>query len=955
MNRPVNLCMPLLVVLGFAGTACGQAVVQDDTLVLMNFDGTIQPEFTKGGGSVSLSGGELVHQGGRFGDGLRLYGRDSLELAGSDGNLNPAEGTIEFWIKPSWPGDDAEKHGLFSARVGEQEYLNINTLGKGRLGIAMAAGTGDEFCWRRADGDTRQWKADTWHHVAFSWGDGRLSVFVDGQQDTKGVTDSLMLRGLPETLVVSGIDGVIDDLHVHNRRFEVSDVAGAIETAMNPPVKMLDAMAYQTSEGVERGGMTILGDVVLPLALGNVRCSRGLAVGDGGEVSFDHDGGKGWFCAAVGVSTFAADHTECSFEVLGDGERLFVSDARRGSDKPLEVRVDLTGRRRIQLKVAGKRMRNREAVWAYPRLARSEESIAMRWGQPLGEKWLDMYRRQLNADNYQCEIQSTSPWVVCAKHWADDVDVTKSPVVLPADAVLSACAVPGEYEPVNFMIHGIDPGAKGVRVSVSDLKGEGGTIDAGVCDVRLVLRRLMRDIYTFPPERSTVVSRFLLPNQAVDIPAGTFREYHIIIHIPENQAPGVYRGTVTIMTESGEKRALPLVVSVRPVKLGPPAPNIYGMYYRFPGEEDEWPGLDRELIDIFEHGGRMLKSNLGVEYAMGEDGVVADVGRLRRGLELLAKYGYAGPMPVSTGADVAARLLGYDPVKDCEDTAAREAFFAAVAKGMKLLEQLDADFPQFELLPTHMDEVLGRDRLTRYIRLTEAVRHATDLRVYITLHNDPKRDARPLLDEIDPYVDVRCFNGHVMDSWIQAGNTFEDLRKEMEASGDEAWLYHNIRGSFFPAEWMRLVNGFYLWISPIKVHVPWMYYSYQMNPMDSTDGPELRGGDFAYAVPDPNDLTAMIPTRHWEAYREGVDDMRYLRTLERLVEQNSGTPEADRARRWLEQLRRRLTPSHEELQKIETESPLLVWLAAKFDGVDYDAFRKESARLIADLQALGIH
>ncbi len=121
--------------------------------------------------------------------------------------------------------------------------------------------------------------------------------------------------------------------------------------------------------------------------------------------------------------------------------------------------------------------------------------------------------------------------------------------------------------------------------------------------------------------------------------------------------------------------------------------------------------------------------------------------------------------------------------------------------------------------------------------------------------------------------------------------------------------------------------------------------------MDCTDGPELRGGDFAYAVPDPDDPAAMIPTRHWEAFREGVDDMRYLRTLERLVEQHAGTPQADRAARWLAELRERVTPSHEELQEIETESPLLVYLAAEFDGEDYRRFREEAAQLIAELQA----
>ena len=951
MYRLASLSMAI--VLGFAVTTHGQAVIQEDTLVLMNFDGSIQPEFTKGSGTISLGGGQLVPRGGRFGDGLQLMGRDTLELVGNDGNLNPSEGTIEFWLKPTWAGSDEEKHGVLSARVAEQEYLNINSLGKGRLGIAMASGTGDGFRWRRADGDASDWQPDTWHHVAFAWGDGVLSVFLDGEVDAKGVTDSLMLTAAPERLLFAGVDGTIDDLHIHNRRFEAADVAKAIETALDPPEKMLDSMAYKASADVERGGMTILGDVVLPLALDDVSCARGLAMGDGGEVRFDHDGSQAWLCATVGTSAFAAEEVEFHFGIWGDDKQLFVSEACRRDDEPLNLRVDLSGRRHIQLKVAGKGMRHREAVWMFPRLVKSQKVQPMRGGQQLTEKKLDMYRRQLASDDYHCKIDSQEPWIVSAKHWADDVDVTQAPRPLPADSTLNVAAAPGEYEPVNFMVYAINKSLDDVRIAVSDLKSDTGSIPAAACNVRLVLRRLMRDLYTLPPERSTVVSRFLLPNQPVDIPAGTFREYHVIVHVPKGQVPGTYRGTVTIAPAAGEKQTIPLAVNVRPVDLGPPTPNIYGMYYRFPSDEAEWPGLEREFADIYNYGGRMLKSNLGVAYTLADNGtVVADAGAVHRGLELLAKHGYEGPMPISTGAETLARLLKYDPVADHEDESARKTFQAAMTQGMKALEQVNADFPQFEIMPTHMDEVFGHDRLPRYIRFTEAVRNATDMRVYITLHNDPKRGVEPLLKQIDPYVDVRCFNGHVMDSWIQAGNTFEDLKREMETTGDEAWLYHNIRGSFFPAEWTRLVNGFYMWISPIEVHVPWMYYSYKMNPMDCTDGPELRGGDFAYAVPDPNNPNAMIPTRHWEAYREGVDDMRYLRTLERLIEQHKGTPQADRAARWLVKLRQRVTPSHEDLQKIETESPLLVYLAAQFDGADYRQFREEASALIAELQSM---
>jgi len=250
-------------------------------------------------------------------------------------------------------------------------------------------------------------------------------------------------------------------------------------------------------------------------------------------------------------------------------------------------------------------------------------------------------------------------------------------------------------------------------------------------------------------------------------------------------------------------------------------------------------------------------------------------------------------------------------VSDHDDQAARGRFFAAVKQAMQGLAKLSDDYPEFELMPTHMDEVFGRERLDRYIRLTEAVRQVPDLRVYITMHNDPKRDVSEMMRRCDPFVDVRCYNGHCMDNYIRAGKSFDDLRQELDTAGDEAWLYHNIRGAFFPAEWTRLVNGYYLWISPLRIHVPWMYYSFKGSPFDATDGPHLRGGDFAYAVPDPKDPARMVPTRHWEGFREGIDDIRYLSTLETLIDKHASAPAAREAAAWLQNLRKGVTPTHE--------------------------------------------
>ena len=48
-----------------------------------------------------------------------------------------------MWIRPNWDGADGQVHSLFSARVKPGNYLNLNKLADGRLGVATGgAGEG---------------------------------------------------------------------------------------------------------------------------------------------------------------------------------------------------------------------------------------------------------------------------------------------------------------------------------------------------------------------------------------------------------------------------------------------------------------------------------------------------------------------------------------------------------------------------------------------------------------------------------------------------------------------------------------------------------------------------------------------------------------------------------------------------------------------------------------------
>ncbi|NOX55612.1 MAG: hypothetical protein GXP27_14470, partial [Planctomycetes bacterium] len=656
------------------------------------------------------------------------------------------------------------------------------------------------------------------------------------------------------------------------------------------------------------------------------------------------------FRAAIGVEAFSDPASRCLFEVRGDGKTLFRSKPLKPTDGPQVVRVSIRGIKNLQLvtRAEGEPRATTLGAWANAVVARRDAEVVVSPAQPVRPPTLNMYRKQATADRYNFAIPTKEPFCVVAKFWEDDLDPAEPPPSDRIGAPLTALATPGECEPACFVVYARQD-LRDVQVKVSDLKTGKHVIPAENVDVRLVLRGLMRDIYVYPPEKSTVVSRFLWPYQSVDIPAGTLREYFLTVHVPDDAAAGLYEASVRIEPSGQPAVEVPLRLEVLPFRLRPLTRKAYGVYFRFPPDESQWPAIEGQLDDIRAHGGTMLKCPFGVRYEAGGTGIRASVERLRHALELLKAHGFHGPLPVSTGCELAARLLKYDPVKDFDDQAARAKFLAVIRDGMQKLQRLAKEFPEFELLPTHMDEVFGRNRLERYIRLTEAVRKASSLRVYITLHNTPRPGIREMMIRCDPFVDVRCYNGHAMDEWIRAGHSFEELARELKRSGDEAWVYYNIRGSFFKAEWTRLVNGFYLWISPLRVHVPWMYYSVHGNPVDDTDGPRLRGHDFVYAVPDPQQPDRLISTRHWEAFREGFDDMRYIGTLEDWIAERKGTTEAKAAQAWLDRLRARLCPDPEKLQQVEGESPILQTWAKQFDGPDYRRFRREAADWIIRL------
>ncbi len=543
-------------------------------------------------------------------------------------------------------------------------------------------------------------------------------------------------------------------------------------------------------------------------------------------------------------------------------------------------------------------------------------------------------------------------YLVVAKDYLDDLDPAAAVEPAQVNAELATFSPPGEVEPVACVIYAARP-LQGVRVSATDLRGPAARIPAGQVEIRLAVRALMRRVYTRPVTDSEPVSRFLRRNQEFDLPAGHCREVVATLRVPQDTPAGFYRGALRVAPRGAPAGEIPISLEVLPFRLPETPRKRYGCYYQFPELPEGKRQAELELADIRAHGGTILHPHLSLRYRREGEQVRASYEEIEQGLALMKAAGLNGPIPIGTGFQQLIGLLGLpaDWVAQGPDGEGQQRLNAAAKPALEGLKQVQARFPEFRLLITHMDEVFGRDRLPLYVALTRAARQVPDLPVYITFHNAPRPEVAEMAKQIEPFVDVRCYNGHTMDDWLRAGNTFDALAADLRRTGDEAWIYYNPRGSFVTPEWLRVINGLYMWWGPLSGHVVWTYHAINGDAFDDTDDPRPEMG---FAFPSDEDGITPVPTRHWEAFREGAEDARMLCFLEDLAgKAKAGHPrEAAAAEAWLAEVRA-LFP-REELAAITEESPVLVAVSRRFRGADYQRLRRRTADEIGKLLASGV-
>jgi hypothetical protein len=180
------------------------------TLLLLHFaghyDGT-QGEIGSANGTTFTTG--------KSGQGVLFDSDDTLTYPTSD-NLNRTQGSIEFWIRPAWPGGDLHSYVFFE--VGSTWFNRIRIMKDGANNLRlMIWDSGAEYGVAYNVG---HWQAGEWHHVAAAWQNNQMALYVDGQQrDSR--SDAHPPDALADTIYVGSstsdqtyAHAVIDELRI---------------------------------------------------------------------------------------------------------------------------------------------------------------------------------------------------------------------------------------------------------------------------------------------------------------------------------------------------------------------------------------------------------------------------------------------------------------------------------------------------------------------------------------------------------------------------------------------------------------------------------------------------------------------------------------------------------------------------------------------------------------------
>lgn len=479
-------------------------------------------------------------------------------------------------------------------------------------------------------------------------------------------------------------------------------------------------------------------------------------------------------------------------------------------------------------------------------------------------------------------VDAAEGWVAFALEGADAVPYRYRPGREDLAREIEIIATPGEFQPVTVGALALE--ATELRVDPPDLRSAGGqSIPAEAWDVRWTRywpQRTNWNAVTF-----TVIPEMLERRETMGLAALQPAQAWLTVRVPEDAAPGRYRGAVTISDDAGRTESIPITLDVQPFTLMEPSEYHWGLYTDSP----RWKTMPEqqvraELRDFVEHGitSAMMYPPAHSEFAMEGDQVAIDSSEFERFMRWALEEGLRPPTVMSMQAlgGVVRRLVPEAEVRG-------EEFERVYKQIVRYFVDLGAREGWGEIFWHAVDEP-NRRYPDKIEAAYQELGWFKDLGLMtFTTVNDPV----VAQEHLDPVLDARCYYVSFV---AGSAHLQEERARETAESGDHLWLYGTgcytgMDGTTMPN---RYLAGYILRKTEAEGIWCWTLQRAKGDIYNDFDAEGHRESKDACTTYPSEDGTEMVPTLQWEGHREGVDDFRYVYTLERLAAERGEQGEA---------------------------------------------------------------
>jgi hypothetical protein len=132
------------------------------------------------------------------------------------GNITDSQGSVEFWLKPTWDGDDGGNHTLLWWGDNYDVFFHLRKDGISNLVF-------DRFYEGGSCGaphSVADWNAGEWHHLTITWKGAEMALYEDGLEVAQAACGGIAHPNANSLYVGSGMGGdqavnaIIDELRI---------------------------------------------------------------------------------------------------------------------------------------------------------------------------------------------------------------------------------------------------------------------------------------------------------------------------------------------------------------------------------------------------------------------------------------------------------------------------------------------------------------------------------------------------------------------------------------------------------------------------------------------------------------------------------------------------------------------------------------------------------------------